>query len=137
MLRFMPRRAVFHKYPFVGRWAAFARREQYLWSFRRGPIRRAFYAGSVLSLLPLMGVQLAVGLVLAIVVRANYMVLGALQFITNPFTAIPVYGATFWLGRRVLRSIGFPMRGARLPEGWSDMNVGEIIAHLNMGTAIG
>ncbi|MDO8544252.1 MAG: hypothetical protein Q7S40_27755, partial [Opitutaceae bacterium] len=46
-------------------------------------------------------------------------------------------GATFWLGRRVLRSIGFPMRGARLPEGWSDMNVGEIIAHLNMGTAIG
>jgi uncharacterized protein len=136
-LRFMPRKAVFHRYPLVGRFAAFARREEYLWSFRRGPIRRAFYAGSILSLLPLMGVQLAVGLVLAIICRANYMVVGALQFITNPFTAVPVYGATFVLGRSVLHRLGFEMRGARLPEGWSEMNLGEIFGHLNLGTAIG
>ncbi len=84
-----------------------------------------------------MGIQLAVGLILAIVTRANYMVVGALQFITNPFTAFPIYGGTFWLGRRILRSVGFPVRGARLPEGWGEMKVGEIIGHLEMGTAIG
>lgn len=133
----MPRRAVFHRYPLVGRWAAFARREQYLWSFRRGPIRRALYAGSILSLLPLMGVQLPVGLVLSIVTRSNFMVLGALQLITNPFTALPIYGATFVLGRRLLRLIGHPMRGATLPQGWADMNLYEIVAEMDMGTAIG
>lgn len=133
----MPRKAVFHRYPLVGRWAAFARKEAYLWSFRRGPIRRAFYAGSVLSLLPLMGVQLAVGLVVSIVVRCNFMVLGALQFITNPFTAFPVYGATFVIGRRLLRLAGYPMRGARLPDGWGDMNLYQIVAEMDMGTAIG
>lgn len=133
----MPRRAVFHRYPLVGRWAAFARREEYLWSFRRGPIRRALYAGSILSLLPLMGVQLAIGLVVAIIVRSNFMVLGALQFITNPFTALPIYGATFVLGRRLLRMVGYPMRGAMLPQGWGDMNLYEIVAQMDMGTAIG
>lgn len=136
-LRFMPRRAVFHRYPLVGRWAAFARREQYLWSFRRGPIRRSLYAGSILSLLPLMGVQLPVGLVLAILMRSNFMVLGALQFITNPFTALPIYGATFVLGRRLLRLVGYPMRGATLPQGWADMNLYEIVGQMDMKTSIG
>jgi uncharacterized protein (DUF2062 family) len=136
-LRFMPRRAVFHRYPLVGRWAALARREQYLWSFRRGPVRRAFYAGSVLAFLPFLGAQLAIGLVVAIVTRANFMVLGALQFITNPFTALPIYGATFVIGRTVLRAAGWKMGGARLPDGWGKMGVGEMIGHMDMGTAIG
>jgi uncharacterized protein (DUF2062 family) len=136
-LRFMPRRAVFHRYPFVGRFAAFARREAYLWSFRRGPVRRTFYAGSLLAFLPVMGIQLPLALVLAILIRGNLMVLGTLQLITNPFTAIPVYGATFVLGRRLLRIFGFPMQGARLPEGWTDMGLGEIFGHMDMGTAIG
>jgi hypothetical protein len=37
----------------------------------------------------------------------------------------------------VLHRLGFEMRGARLPEGWSEMNLGEIFGHLNLGTAIG
>ncbi len=133
----MPRRAVFHNYPFVGRFAAFARREAYLWSFRRDEVRRAFYFGSVLAFQPIMGVQLPLALVLAILVRANLMILGALQLVTNPFTAIPIYGATFMIGRRVLRILGFPMHGAQLPAGWTNMGVGEVFGHMDMSTAIG
>lgn len=133
----MPRRAVFHRYPLVGRFAAFARREAYLWSFRRSEVRRAIYSGSVLTMMPMMGVQLPLALVMAILLRCNFMVLGALQLITNPFTAIPIYGATFVIGRRLLRLLGFPMHGAQLPHGWTDMGLGEIFGHMDMSTAIG
>lgn len=133
----MPRRAVFHRYPLVGRFAAFARREAYLWSFRRQEVRRAFYAGSILALMPMMGVQIPIALVFAILFRANFMVLGTLQLMTNPFTAIPIYGATFVLGRTLLRILGFGMHGAQLPEGWTDMGIGEVLGHMDMGTAIG
>ncbi|MEX2044026.1 MAG: DUF2062 domain-containing protein [Opitutus sp.] len=136
-LRFMPRRAVFHRYPLVGRFAAFARREAYLWSFRRTEVRRAAYVGSILSMMPMMGVQLPLALVLAILLRCNFMVMGILQVITNPFTAIPIYGATFVLGRRLLRIFDFPMHGAQLPDGWTDMGLGEIFGHMDMSTAIG
>jgi len=106
-LRFMPRRAVFHKYPLIGRFAAIARQRSYLWSFKSASVRPALYAGSILSLLPLMGVQLPVAFVLAILLRSNVMLLGGLQFITNPATAIPVYGATYWLGKQVIDASGF------------------------------
>lgn len=106
-LRFMPRRAVFHKYPLIGRFAAIARQRSYLWSFKTAHVRPALYAGSILSLLPVMGVQLPVAFVLAILLRSNVMLLGGLQFITNPATAIPVYGATYWLGKQVIDASGF------------------------------
>ena len=51
-LRYMPRRAVFHKYPLIGRFADAARKRAYLWSFKTANLRPSFYAGSILSLLP-------------------------------------------------------------------------------------
>jgi uncharacterized protein (DUF2062 family) len=107
VLRFMPRRAVFHKYPLIGRFAAVARQRSYLWSFKRVHLRPAFYAGSILSLLPLMGVQLPIALALALLLRVNFMVLGALQFLTNPFTAAPIYYATHHLGRTLIDAAGY------------------------------
>lgn len=106
-LRFMPRRAVFHKYPLIGRFATLARKRSYLWSFKRVHLRPAFYAGSILSLLPLMGLQLPIALALALLLRVNFMVLGALQFLTNPFTAAPIYYATHHLGRTLIDAAGF------------------------------
>ena len=79
-----------HKYPVIGRFAEFARKRAYLWSFKTEDLRPSFYAGSILSLLPLMGVQLPVALILSLALRGNFMVMGGLQFITNPFTAVPV-----------------------------------------------
>ena len=101
-LRFMPRRALLHKYPLVGRFAAIARKRSYLWSFKTAHVRPALYAGSILSLLPFMGVQLPVAFVLALVLRGNFMLLGGLQFITNPVTAVPVYYGTYQLGKAVI-----------------------------------
>ncbi|MFA6286452.1 MAG: DUF2062 domain-containing protein [Opitutaceae bacterium] len=106
-LRFMPRRARLHKYPLVGRFAAIARRRSYLWSFKTAHVRPALYAGSVLSLLPFMGVQLPVAFVLALMLRGNFMLLGGLQFITNPVTAVPVYYGTYQLGKAVINVSGF------------------------------
>lgn len=107
LLRFVPRRAMLHKYPIIGRFAEFARRRSYLWSFRIQHLRPAFYAGSILSLLPVMGVQLPVAFALSLILRGNFMVMGGLQFITNPFTAAPIYYATHQLGAKVIELSGF------------------------------
>lgn len=107
MLKFMPRRAVMHKYPLVGRFAEMARKRAYLWSMKPAHMRPAIYAGSILSLMPVMGAQIPIALVLAVLLRANFMVLGGLQFITNPFTVAPIYLATYQLGSYVIRTAGF------------------------------
>lgn len=112
LLKFMPRRAVMHKYPVVGRFAEAARKRAYLWSFRPDAMRPALYAGSILSLLPVMGLQIPLALLLSVMLRANFMVLGGLQFITNPFTAAPIYIATHQLGSYVIQTAGF---GEALP----------------------
>jgi uncharacterized protein len=106
-LRFMPRRARLHKYPLIGRFAAIARQRSYLWSFKTAHVRPSFYAGSILSLMPFMGVQLPVALLLALLLRGNFMILGGLQFITNPVTAVPVYYGTYQLGKSVMLLSGF------------------------------
>jgi len=115
-----------HKYPVIGRFAEFARRRSYLWSFRIQYLRPSFYAGSILALLPVMGVQLPAALALSLVLRGNFMVMGGLQFITNPFTAAPIYYATHQLGAKVIDLSGFgrsidvvqpkPDAGATAPE---------------------
>lgn len=106
LLRFLPRRAVFHKYPLVGRFAAMARKRSYLWSFKTQYVRPAFYAGSILALLPTVGVQLPAALILSLVFRLNFMVVGGLQFITNPVTAIPIYTGTYKLGEVIIKTSG-------------------------------
>ncbi|MCU0791348.1 MAG: DUF2062 domain-containing protein [Opitutaceae bacterium] len=106
-LRYMPRRARFHTYPVVGRFAAFARARSYLWSFRYEQLRSAFYAGSILSFMPAVGVQLPVAFVLCLLLRTNFMIAGGLQFITNPVTMGPIYYGTYKLGSLVLHHSGW------------------------------
>lgn len=107
LLRYVPRRAAFHRYPLVGRFAEMARKRSYLWSFKLPQLRPAFYAGSILSVMPVMGVQLPAAFILALLLRANFMVLGGLQFITNPVTAAPIYYATHQLGKSIIHWSGF------------------------------
>ncbi len=97
---------MFHRYPFVGRFAASARRRAYLWSFKPAHVRPAIYIGSILCLWPALGIQLVLALAVAVVLRANFMVTGALQFITNPLTAAPVYYVTYRVGRYIMTSTG-------------------------------
>jgi uncharacterized protein len=107
LLRYMPRRARFHKYPLIGRFASLARKRSYLWSFKTAHIRPAIYAGTILAFMPLLGAQLPLALALAFLLRANFMLLGGLQFITNFFTAAPIYIGTHQLGRMVIDVLGF------------------------------
>ena len=106
ILRYLPRRATLHRYPIIGRFAASLRPRAYLWSIRRADVRRAYYAGSILAFLPLMGLQLPLALLAALVLRSNFMVLGGLQLITNPLTAGPIYFLTHELGAEVLNQFG-------------------------------
>lgn len=107
LLRFTPRRASLHRYPLIGRFADLARKRSYLWSFRSEHVRPALYAGSVTALLPIMGVQLPVAFILALLLRSNVMILAGLQFITNPFTALFVYPATYQVGKALIHASGF------------------------------
>ena len=106
-LRFMPRRARFHTYPVIGRFAAFARKRSYLWSFRSSDVRPAIYVGSVLAFLPILGIQMLLAFALAVLLRRNVMVLVGLQFLTNPFTLVPSFYLTYQVGSTVIHYSGF------------------------------
>ena len=95
ILRFLPRRSALHRYPLIGRFAP------HLWSIRREQLQPAYYVGSIIAFLPLLGLQLPLALVLSLLFRANFMVMGGLQLITNPVTAAPVYYATHYVGSHV------------------------------------
>lgn len=107
LLRFVPRRARFHRYPIIGRFADIARKRDYLWSFRTESVRPAIYAGSILALMPVLGIQTPIAFLMALLLRANVMVLVGLQFITTPITAPPLYYATYHVGRTTLETVGF------------------------------
>ncbi len=108
-LRYMPRRARFHTYPVVGRFAAFARPRSYLWRFNYPRIRPAFYFGSVLTLIPIPG-QLPLGFLLCLLFRTNFMIMGALQFVSNPATGPFLLYGTYKLGSITLDVTGLSSR---------------------------
>lgn len=124
-LRYMPRRAVFHRYPVIGRFAQIARKRPYLWSMKPGNLTRAFYAGSILSLLPVMGVQLPLAFALSLLLRTNLMVMGGLQFITNPASAAPIYAGTYIVGQAILTRTGLALEENVTPEFAGSLAAGE------------
>jgi uncharacterized protein len=113
LLRPLPRRANVRRYPVIKWFAAHASRYPFLWSFKRQHVLPALYVGAVLALLPLYGFQLLLAFGVAIVARANLTITVALQFITNPFTLLPVYGITGLVGSKLMTLFGI---GAELPR---------------------
>ena len=105
ILRPLPRKASLHHYPILKYFSGFARRKFYLWSFQRDHVVRAIYAGTILSVMPIYGLQILLAFVFSLVLRANLMVMALLQFITNPVTAIPIYLAAYRLGDYLLTPI--------------------------------
>ncbi len=106
LLRRMPRRSNVHKYPVLKWFASAARKRSYLWSFRVRYMIPAFYAGCIITILPIYGIQLPLAVLFAFLLRANLPVLTSLQFITNPLTAVPIYFAAFQVGRVVMNLFG-------------------------------
>jgi uncharacterized protein (DUF2062 family) len=142
LLRFAPRRAVFHRYPIIGRFARIARRRAYLWSLKPVHVRPALYIGSVLALWPVMGIQLLLAFFASLITRANVMVAGALQFITNPFTAAPICYGTYCVGKFVLAKSGFMGGAAASPSGHDTLTIsvaagGEFPRQIDWASAFG
>lgn len=105
-LRPLPRRANVGRYPVIKWFADVARRRPWLWSFQRREVMVSVYAGSVLALMPVYGLQVLIGLGLALWLRGNLTVMVALQMLTNPLTLGPIYYATHSLGKWLLTLFG-------------------------------
>ncbi len=86
LLRYIPRRSTFQRYRGLKWFADFAFNRSYLWSFKVSEVIPAFYAGWILTFLPVMGLQVTIACILALLLRANVMILVALQMISNPLT---------------------------------------------------
>lgn len=113
-LKPLPRRANVHRYPILKRFAAIAKSRPSLWSFKNAPVLRAIYLGSLLAYLPSYGVQILLGFAAAWFGRANLTLVIALQMITNPLSAGPIYLATYAIGGNIIRLLHLPARHAVL-----------------------
>jgi uncharacterized protein (DUF2062 family) len=135
-LRPLPRRANVARYPVIKWFADAARRRPYLWSFKRPHVLASLYAGSVLALMPVYGLQVAIGLALAMLVRGNLTVMVALQMVTNPLTLGPIYYGTHALGAWLIAAVGHG-DGA---TGWGShvhaLVVGGVVAGLGLALAV-
>lgn len=105
-LRPLPRRATIHRYPILKFFAETARKRAYIWSFRIENAVPAIYAGCILTLLPLYGLQIAGALLLTLVLRANLPILVGLQVVSNPITVFPIWFSAYQVGRIVLGVLG-------------------------------
>ncbi|MFT4901243.1 MAG: hypothetical protein ACI81V_000512 [Lentimonas sp.] len=105
-LRPLPRRANIHRYPILKFFARSSRKRMYLWSFRVEHAVPAIYAGCILTLMPLYGVQILLALLFAILLRANLAILVSLQVISNPITIFPIWFTAYQIGRLFLGVVG-------------------------------
>ena len=74
-------------------------------------VRRAYYVGWVITLMPLFGAQIVVATGLAILFKANVTVSAALQFVSNPLSAAPILFLTHQTGKAVLSLFGIGLPG--------------------------
>lgn len=106
-LRPLPRRSNLPRYPVIRWFEAVARRRPYLWSFDSSSLRRAIYAGAVIAFLPVYGLQILLAFWAAVLLRANLAVTCALQLVTNPVTAGPLYYFTYRVGSFLIHTFEF------------------------------
>ena len=108
LLKFLPTRAklrssfIFKK---LGR--GFFERHPQLFSFSYDSMKVAYYAGWILTFLPVMGIQITLAILLAIFLKCNVMVLVALQMISNPFTIGFLWGIEYQIGKFILSFFPF------------------------------
>lgn len=133
ILKPLPRRANLSRYPVLRHFAAIARRYPDLFSFQEMPIRKAIYTGAVISCLPIYGLQLLLGLGVAIIFRANLAVICAFQLITNPLTAGPIYYATYRIGISIIRTFEIGHGREAMGTRFNALVLGGVILGLALG----
>jgi len=105
-LRPLPRKANIHRYPILRIFANSARKRAYLWSFRVENAVPAIYAGCIITLLPLYGIQILLAFLFALLLRANLPICVGLQLFSNPITVWPIWFACYQVGRHALSVLG-------------------------------
>ncbi|MGC6456302.1 MAG: DUF2062 domain-containing protein [Coraliomargaritaceae bacterium] len=118
-LRPLPRRANIHRYPILRHFSKAAKKRIYLWSFRTENVLPSIYIGSVLTFLPIYGLQIPLALLFALILRSNLPIFVSLQLITNPFTVLPIWFALFQIGHHALSLFGMET----LPLGKTDLEL--------------
>lgn len=98
-LRYLPKRSTFKRYKILKWFGAGLLNRPYLWSFRPKEVTPAFYGGWILTLLPVMGLQTLLGTLLALALRANIMILLALQMVSNPLTVGILWPIEYKVGK--------------------------------------
>jgi len=119
-----------HRYPVLKWFAVTARKRAYLWSFRVGAMTPAFYVGSLLSLQLLIGVQIPLAFLGALILRANLPVFVGLQLLTNVFTAPAIYALTYRVGSYVTDLLGITGPAIRGGRAGTNFVVGGIVCGL-------
>jgi uncharacterized protein (DUF2062 family) len=105
-----------HRFPVLKWFARAARKRSFLWCFRVKNVVPALYAGCILSLLPIYGIQLPLAVALAFLLKANLPILASLQFITNPLTVLPIYFTAYQVGRVILNPFGLDSPALNMGE---------------------
>lgn len=135
-LRPLPRRANVARYPVIKWFAQAARARPYLWSFKRQHVMVSLYTGAVVALLPVYGLQLAIGLALAVWLRGNLTVMAALQMVTNPLTLGPIYFGTHQLGALLIGLTGYGEGASATGTHINALVLGGIVAGLGFALAL-
>ena len=61
------------------------------------------FIGSLIAFTPTLGLQIVIYIPVAALLRANKVSGIPILFISNPFTAVPLYYSTWWVGAAVMR----------------------------------
>jgi len=125
------------RFPVLSRFAHLIKARPYLWSYHRDKVVPAILLGSIVAFLPIVGIQLFVALALAIILKANLPILAALQFISNPFTLVPIYLANYHVGNFTLNMVGINLKATDGPWGAFQSIHATMLGGLIIGIAVG
>lgn len=135
ILKRLPRRSNIDRYPglrFIARWTS---RYPELWSYRAPYTTRAYYVGSVVTFLPIMGAQILVGTLLALVFRANLTITAGLQLVSNPLTGPFMYYLSYKAGAVTAPWLGIGSLGLA-SEIATNLTIGGVLLGLLMGVTL-
>ena len=129
-LRYLPTRASLKRHFLFKRFGQiFLDKYPELWSFAYGPMKSAYYAGWILTFMPVMGIQIPLAILLAVCFKANVMVLIALQMISNPFTIGFLWTLEYHVGKLFLYLL--PTQDQLLTQ----TTIAQTIAHTGRGAS--
>ena len=129
-LRYLPTKASLRKHFLFRKFGQlFLDKYPELWSFAYGSMKAAYYAGWILTFMPVMGIQIPLAILLAICFKGNVMVLIALQMISNPFTIGFLWTLEYRIGKIFLCLL--PAQDQLLTQ----TTIAQTIAHTSRGAS--